>query len=144
MYHPNGHSARSQPVIGGNTVVSSAVPRSWHSVPGGYRATRVFSSLVSSALNGFSSAGRLGTVFQFLIVTGILYSYTFGAIASYVSFCLACAVWVVLHLLGTVFIPESPYHLMGKGQVDRAAASLRALRDTTDVTAELADIQVSL
>ncbi|VVC44856.1 Sugar transporter, conserved site,Major facilitator superfamily domain,Major facilitator, sugar [Cinara cedri] len=85
--------------------------------------------------------GRLGTVFQFLIVAGILFSYTFGAFLKYVPFCLLCAVWVLLHLLGALCIPESPYYLMGKNHPERAAASLQTLRGSSDTTEELAAIK---
>lgn len=87
-------------------------------------------------------AGCLGTIFQFLIVTGILYSYTIGAFMTYVPFCLLCGLWVLLHLAGALCIPESPYYLISKNDPDRAAASLKTLRDSSDTTDELNTIKV--
>lgn len=81
-------------------------------------------------------------MFQFFVVIGILYSYTFGAFMAYIPFCMVCAVWVVLHLLGTLCIPESPYYLMEKNNYERAAASLQTLRDSANTTEELAAIKV--
>ncbi|XP_060834889.1 facilitated trehalose transporter Tret1-2 homolog isoform X2 [Rhopalosiphum padi] len=85
--------------------------------------------------------GRLGTIFQLFIVIGILYSYTSGAFMNYVPFCIACAFWVILHFIGVLCIPESPYHLMNINDPDRAAASLQILRDSSDTTEELASIK---
>lgn len=90
------------------------------------------------------SAGGLGTVFQLFIVTGILYSYTFGAVVKYVPFCLLCSVWALLHLLGALCIPESPYYLMMKNRPERAAAALQTLRGSSDTAGELADIKVNV
>ncbi|XP_026822745.1 sugar transporter ERD6-like 8 isoform X2 [Rhopalosiphum maidis] len=85
--------------------------------------------------------GRLGTIFQLFIVIGILYSYTSGAFMNYMPFCIACAFWVILHFIGVLYIPESPYHLMNINDPDRAAASLQILRDSSDTTEELASIK---
>jgi hypothetical protein len=63
---------------------------------------------------------------------------------NYVPFCIACAFWVILHFIGVLCIPESPYHLMNINDPDRAAASLQILRDSSDTTEELASIKVSL
>lgn len=82
-------------------------------------------------------------MFQILIVFGILYSYLLGALVKYVPFCLLCAVWVLLHLIGTLCIPESPYYLIIKNHPERAAASLQTLRGSSDTTEELATIKVS-
>lgn len=75
-------------------------------------------------------------------MAGILFSYTFGAFTKYVPFCLMCAVWALLHLVGALCIPESPYFLTGKDSHDRAAASLNTLRDHADTAEELAAIKV--
>lgn len=61
----------------------------------------------------------------------------------YELFCVMCSIWVILHILGVLCIPESPYHLMGKNDSDGAAASLEILRDNSDTTKELASIKVS-
>lgn len=89
-------------------------------------------------------AGRLGTMFQFFIVIGILYSYTFGVFTTYVSFGLFSAIWSLLHFFGILCIPESPYFLMSNNEPDRAAASLQALRDSKNITEELSTIKVRL
>lgn len=92
----------------------------------------------------FCFAGRLGTMFQFFIVIGILYSYTFGVFTTYVTFGLFSAIWSVLHFFGILCIPESPYFLMSNNEPDRAAASLQALRDSKNTTEELSAIKVRL
>ncbi|KAL4143709.1 hypothetical protein QTP88_006006 [Uroleucon formosanum] len=86
--------------------------------------------------------GRLGTIFQLFIVIGILYSYTSGAFMKYVPFCVACAFWVILHFIGVLCIPESPYHLMNINDPDQAAVALQILRDSSDTTEELASIKL--
>ncbi|XP_027851745.2 facilitated trehalose transporter Tret1-2 homolog [Aphis gossypii] len=85
--------------------------------------------------------GRLGTIFQLFIVIGILYSYTSGAFMNYVPFCIACGFWVILHFVGALTIPESPYHLMNINDPNGAAVSLQILRDSSDTTEELASIK---
>lgn len=60
----------------------------------------------------------------------------------YELFCTMCAIWVVLHILGILCIPESPYYLMSNNDSDGATASLEILRDYSDTTKELAAIKV--
>ncbi|XP_015379721.1 PREDICTED: facilitated trehalose transporter Tret1-2 homolog isoform X1 [Diuraphis noxia] len=86
--------------------------------------------------------GRLGTIFQLFIVVGILYSYISGAFMKYLPFCIACAFWVILHFIGVLCIPESPYHLMNINDHVGAAASLQILRDLSDTTEELKSIKI--
>ncbi|XP_050436235.1 facilitated trehalose transporter Tret1-like isoform X3 [Adelges cooleyi] len=85
-----------------------------------------------------SIRGSLGALFQVLVVIGILFAYTFGAILSYVPFCLVCGVWSLIHMAGVLLIPESPYYYLFNNKEEKAIRSLKKLRSfNADNTQEL-------
>lgn len=87
--------------------------------------------------------GFLGGLYQLFVVSGILYSYVLGNFLSYIQLNLACGVWMVLHILGTLYIPESPYFLIQEDKKLFAEEALARIRDPDhDCKSELNEIQV--
>jgi len=53
-----------------------------------------------------------------------------------------CVVVPVIHIVGTFFIPESPYFLLSMNKIDEAEMSLMKLRGDDNVLQELAVLKV--
>ncbi|VVC44858.1 Major facilitator superfamily domain,Sugar/inositol transporter,Major facilitator [Cinara cedri] len=86
--------------------------------------------------------GFLGGLHQLFVVAGILYSYSLGNIMTYTQFNLACGVWMALHMLGVLYIPESPYFLIREDKKVCAEEALARLRSPDhDCKSELDEIQ---
>ncbi|XP_060854797.1 facilitated trehalose transporter Tret1-2 homolog [Rhopalosiphum padi] len=86
--------------------------------------------------------GFLGGLYQLFVVSGILYSYVLGNFLNYTQLNLACGVWMILHILGVLYIPESPYFLIQEDKKVGAEEALARLRDADhDCKTELAEIQ---
>ncbi|XP_050439145.1 facilitated trehalose transporter Tret1-like [Adelges cooleyi] len=86
--------------------------------------------------------GSLGSMFQVLVVTGILYSYSLGAVLKYQLFNFSCGIWSVIHMIGVAFIPESPYYYLNKNKVEKAEQSLKRLRSANENTSvELVELK---
>lgn len=91
----------------------------------------------------FVFLGFLGGLYQLFIVSGILYSYVLGNFLSYSQLNLACGVWMIIHVLAVLYIPESPYFLIREDKMVRAEEALARLRDPGhDCKSELNEIQV--
>jgi len=90
--------------------------------------------------------GILGAIFQVFVVAGILYAYAFGSFVRYVPFNVLCGVWPVIHVIGVIAIPESPYFLLSKNRDCEAKASRARLRDESaaDTAKELCALKVSV
>lgn len=94
--------------------------------------------LLNSNFSGF-----LGGLYHLFVVAGILYSYVLGNCLTYTQLNLACGVWMVLHILGALYIPESPYFLIREEKKVSAEETLARLRDPDhDCKSELEEIQV--
>lgn len=89
-----------------------------------------------------SIRGTLGSYFQLMMVTGILFVYIIG---SYVTVFVLNVVSAIIPLIfGAIFVfmPESPTYLIAKGRKEEAAKSLRWLRGSRyDISQELAELQ---
>ncbi len=88
------------------------------------------------------------SLFQLAITLGILLAYVVDYVFSSIQgwrwmFGLA-VVPAAIFALGMVFLPESPRWLARRGHHDRARAILSRIRDTSDVDAELREIEGSL
>ena len=92
--------------------------------------------------------GKLVSLNQLMITLGIVVSY----LADYGladreawrwMFGLA-AVPALILLIGLLFVPESPRWLMGRSRDDQARAVLQRIRESGDVSAELAEIKADL
>ncbi|XP_063984137.1 facilitated trehalose transporter Tret1-like [Diachasmimorpha longicaudata] len=93
-----------------------------------------------------SIRGQLGSFMSFGFNVGTLASFVLGAKLSYHAFALCGLVVPVAFIIGFIFLPESPTHLLRRGHVDRATSSLMWLRsnDKTTVDYELMQIERQL
>lgn len=77
------------------------------------------------------------------VVSGILYSYVLGNFLNYNQLNLACGLWMAIHILGVLYIPESPYFLIQENRRVDAEEAMARLRDSShDCKSELDEIQV--
>lgn len=55
-----------------------------------------------------------------------------------------CGMWTIIHAIGALLIPESPYFLLSKNRDDEANISMNLLRDdeNDDITQELFNLKV--
>ncbi|KAK4323401.1 hypothetical protein Pmani_005895 [Petrolisthes manimaculis] len=74
--------------------------------------------------------GTLGTVFQLMVVTGILFSYVVGDfMTSWRGLAAVCAIPVLIYaVLIVLFVKESPIVLIAKGKLDEARGVLQHFR----------------
>lgn len=92
----------------------------------------------------FTVLGFLGGLYQLFVVSGILYSYVLGNFLTYTQLNLACGVWMVFHVLGMWYVPESPYFLVREDKKVCAEEALARIREPDhDFKTELDEIQVS-
>ena len=97
----------------------------------------------------FELRGGLVTLNQLAITIGILFSYiinyAFTNIDGSWRWMFGIGFIPALMLsIGMIFLPESPRFLVKQNQIAKAKRILQQLRDTDDVSAEIADIQKSL
>ncbi|XP_050435727.1 facilitated trehalose transporter Tret1-2 homolog [Adelges cooleyi] len=83
--------------------------------------------------------GRLGAIFEVLVVVGVLYAYIAGAYFNYLTLCILCAMWSLIHLVGVLLIPESPYYYLNNHMEEKAVRSLKKLRRSNADTAQELD-----
>ena len=109
------------------------------------------SALIPTYLSELAPAdkrGGIGTMFQLMIMTGILLAYISNYALS--GFDLGwrwmlglAAVPSILMFFGGITLPESPRYLVRKGQEDEALAVLTKLQDNSEAAKdELADIKL--
>ena len=109
------------------------------------------SALIPTYLSELAPAdkrGGIGTMFQLMIMTGILLAYISNYALS--GFDLGwrwmlglAAVPSILMFFGGIALPESPRYLVRKGQEDEALAVLTKLQDNSEAAKdELADIKL--
>ena len=89
------------------------------------------------------------SLFQLAVTVGILAAYlvdfAFAAIRGWRwIFGLGCNSQAAIFGLGMLFLPESPRWLASRGQHDRARDMLARIRGTSDISAELQEIESSL
>jgi len=92
--------------------------------------------------------GKLVSLNQLMITLGIVVSYLadYGLADKQAwrwMFGLA-AIPALILLIGLLFVPESPRWLMGRSHEDQARAVLQRIRESGDVSAELAEIKSDL
>lgn len=69
---------------------------------------------------------------------GVFYAYLFGLIVNvnYVWYYVLCGVWTVVHAIGVLLIPDTPYYLLSKDMDDEAIRSMNLLHgDGSDAVA---------
>ncbi|KAH8327265.1 hypothetical protein KR074_008859, partial [Drosophila pseudoananassae] len=88
-----------------------------------------------------SLRGTIGSFFQLLIVSGVLFGYLVGAFLDLTPINIVCAVLPIIFATVHFFMPESPVYLALKGRNDDAAKSLQWLRGKgADIDDELKEI----
>lgn len=73
-------------------------------------------------------SGTLGSMFQLMLVSGVMYTYIIGAIFPYTELPLFCGVLNIIFVILFFKAPESPMYLMQKGRRDEAEDALICLR----------------
>lgn len=85
--------------------------------------------------------GTIGSFFQLLIVSGVLFGYLVGAFLDLMAINIVCAILPIIFVVVHFFMPESPVYLALKGKNDEAAKSLQWLRGAgADITDDLKEI----
>ena len=88
----------------------------------------------------------LGICFQLMMVTGIAVINGLGIenAVHWGTITLLCTIPAILTILAVIFVPESPFYLVGKDREEDALKSLVRLRGSTfDVNSELKDLKRS-
>ncbi|PSN47389.1 hypothetical protein C0J52_11155 [Blattella germanica] len=115
-------------------------------------AVTVVVPLYNNEIAEDSVRGALGAYLQFMITTGILWVYVFGALVRY-DCCLPLASLAIplVFCFAFFWMPESPVFLLSKGHTDDAEKSIRWLRGASkgklqayDVDAEVIRLQKSI
>jgi len=93
-----------------------------------------------------SIRGSIGTFFQLMMVTGIAVINGLGIknAVHWGTITILCTIPAILTILAIVFMPESPFYLVGKNREEDALKSLIWLRgSTSNVYSELEDLKKS-
>ncbi|KAL1497474.1 hypothetical protein ABEB36_008434 [Hypothenemus hampei] len=87
--------------------------------------------------------GKYGSAMGVLITLGIIYPFSIGPHLSIPIYSISCAIPLVIFLIiFSIFMPESPYYLVAKGELDQANRALAKLRRTgSNTSAELSEIK---
>jgi len=92
--------------------------------------------------------GAMVFLFQLAITIGILLAYLINYVYSgsgdWRAMFILCLIPVILLGLGVLFLPRSPRWLMQKRRESEAVKVLQKIRQSTDVSSELADIKDSI
>lgn len=88
--------------------------------------------------------GRLSGHFQTMWAFGILYSYVTGPYLAYQEYAYVCAILPAIFTGLFMFMPESPYFLLMKGNEEKAKEALVWLRGEDDVDEEFQCIKQSV
>uniref|UniRef100_A0A0A9YBT6 Facilitated trehalose transporter Tret1 n=2 Tax=Lygus hesperus TaxID=30085 RepID=A0A0A9YBT6_LYGHE len=102
-------------------------------------------TLVPLYINEISEScirGVLGSAFQLLATSGIVFSYFIGALTSYYKMASIAAVIPVIFLCAFYACPETPTYLLKKGRKEEAERSLQSLRGIrSDISKELQGLE---
>lgn len=89
--------------------------------------------------------GTLGSYFQLMVTTGILYAYLMGCILTTIPYTVSCAVCALVFFISFCFQPETPLYYVKKGEFEKAKRSLIHLRGPSyDVDSELNMIECAV
>ncbi|XP_067633565.1 facilitated trehalose transporter Tret1-like [Eurosta solidaginis] len=87
--------------------------------------------------------GIIGSFFQLLITTGVLFSYVVGAFIKTFTFSMICAIIPLIFGLIFFFCPDSPRYLIAKGKTEAAQKSMEWLRGKDyDASGEMNEMKV--
>ncbi|XP_036334522.1 facilitated trehalose transporter Tret1-like [Rhagoletis pomonella] len=88
--------------------------------------------------------GIIGSFFQLLITTGVLYGFAVGAFTKAFWFSIICALPPLVFAIVFIFCPDSPVFLVRKGKLEPAIKSMEWLRGKdVDFSAELNEIKAN-
>lgn len=86
--------------------------------------------------------GTLGSFFQLMVTTGILFVYAVGYDLKVFTFSILCGVLPLVFGAAFIFMPESPLYLVSKNRSEDAIKSLKWLRgENYDYSHELNELQ---
>ncbi|XP_050093494.1 facilitated trehalose transporter Tret1-like [Anopheles aquasalis] len=88
--------------------------------------------------------GSIGTLLTVMAKTGILLEYAIGPYVAYSTLAWISIAFPVTFFALFLWLPESPYYLLGKERTEQAEQNLRWLRRTSDVQTELAMMQAAV
>lgn len=89
--------------------------------------------------------GIVGTFFQLLIISGILFVYIIGAIFTVYWMNVICSIFPIIFGAFFFFMPESPVYLVSKNRLAEAAKALKWLRGKNyEPQAEIEQLKVEL
>jgi SP family sugar:H+ symporter-like MFS transporter len=106
-------------------------------------AASVLSPLYISEMAPANIRGRLTTVQQVMIITGLTLLGQLGGISAWRWMYLAQAVPAVIFLVALFFIPESPRYLVSRGRVEEASKVLTSLFGPGEADRKIGEIQAS-
>jgi len=84
--------------------------------------------------------GPLGTMFQLLVVTGILVMYGLGVLLRWDWLACVGLLPVVLTILAMISLPDTPAYLVKVGKREKATKALQWFRDREDVSGEIEEL----
>ncbi|EFA01663.1 Facilitated trehalose transporter Tret1-2 homolog-like Protein [Tribolium castaneum] len=88
-----------------------------------------------------SIRGLLGAAISVSWISGMLFINVVGAYLSISTTALICSVFPILLVLTFIWMPESPYHLIMKHDIERARIALRKFKGRSDIEDELSRLQ---
>lgn len=88
--------------------------------------------------------GSISTLLTVMAKLGILYAYSIGPYVSVRLMAWLAIIPAVVFLVTFIFLPESPYYLLGKNENENAKKSLSRLRRRNDVDEELEKMSVAV
>ncbi|XP_018566600.1 facilitated trehalose transporter Tret1 [Anoplophora glabripennis] len=88
--------------------------------------------------------GVLGSLVQFMISCGILFTNVAGAYLSIRSLSIACAALPILFGFAFFSMPETPFYLLRKGRIEESKESLRKFLGKHYVDTEYEDLRLHL
>ncbi|XP_059469654.1 facilitated trehalose transporter Tret1-like [Neocloeon triangulifer] len=111
----------------------------------GVGAVSVVAPIYVGEIAASAIRGSLGGFFQMQLTIGILFTYLFGAVLSYLWLNIISGCIPLVYLVILFFVPETPQNLLSKGKRTEAERSLQRLRgDGCYITEELRQMQTAL
>lgn len=88
--------------------------------------------------------GALAVLITVMVQFGVLLAYSIGAYVSFSTLAFISLVPVVMFLISTIWLPETPYYLLKQKRPADARASLLALRGHSDISIEYNAIEIAM
>lgn len=89
--------------------------------------------------------GIIGTFFQLLIISGILFVYIIGAVTTVYWMNVICSVFPLIFGTFFFFMPESPVYLVSKNRINEAEKTIKWLRGNSyNPQYEIEDLKIEI